>query len=490
MGRVRALAGLLVAAMGLGWLAAGPVAVAAPARPSIVFIMSDDEDLAAHAVMAKTKALIEDRGVRLANYFVSYAFCCPSRSTILTGQYPHNHRIEGNEWPTGGYEKFLALGHGGSTVGRWLDQAGYHTAFLGKLMNGYEPERHPPLPGWDDWYAVGGGFRNFDYTLNENGTVVAYGSRPEDHLTDVLARKAVEVIRRTPAEQPLFLYLAPYDPHAPAEPAPRHADAFRDLPYPHGPSYDEADVSDKPAVVRSLPRLLPWQIEANERHYRERLRALLAVDDLVESVVTALAETGRLATSYVIYTSDNGWHMGQHRLFVGKTTAYEEDIRVPMVIRGPGIPAGRRLEAMVLNNDLAPTFAAIAGIRPPGQVDGRSFLPLIADPDRPWRRSFLIERREMETHEISGGAILDAIRTDRYTYVEYGDGERELYDLVRDPYQLDNAVSTAKPALLQAFSARLAALKNCAAYNCRQLEDLPVEPAALPVAQSAEGKAG
>ena len=488
MGRVPALAGILVAVLGLGWLPAG--AAAAPARPSIVFILSDDEDVASHAVMAKTKALIEDQGTSLANYFVSYSFCCPSRSTILTGQYPHNHRIEGNEWPTGGYGKFLALGLGQATVGRWLRDAGYHTAFLGKVMNGYQPEQHPPLPGWDDWYAVGGGFRNFDYTLNENGRLVAYGSRPEDHLTDVLARKAVEVIRRTPLDQPLFLYLAPYDPHAPAEPAPRHADAFTDLPYPHGPAYDEADVSDKPAVVRALPHLLPWQIAANERHHRERLRALLAVDDLVESVVSALAETGRLDDSYVIYTSDNGWHMGQHRLFVGKTTAYEEDIRVPMVLRGPGVPKGQRIAPLVLNNDLAPTFAAIAGVKPPHALDGRSFLPLLAHPDRLWRKSFLIERREMETHEIQGAAILDAIRTDRLVYVEYGDGERELYDLTRDPYQLDNAVRTAKPALLQALSDRLAALKNCAGDNCRELEDLPVEPAAQPVALSGEGKAG
>ena len=463
----------------------------APAiRPSIVMILSDDEDLASHRVMEKTKALVADRGATFANAFVSYSFCCPSRATLLRGQYPHNHRIEGNEWPTGGYEKFRAMGHEASTVATWLHQAGYKTAFFGKLMNGYEPDRHPPLPGWDEWHAVGGRFANFDYALNENGKLVAYGNRPEDHLTDVLARKAVEVIRRADPAEPLFVYVAPYDPHSPATPAPRHAVRYADEPLPRPPSFDESDVSDKASYVADQPRLEAWQKEALTRHHRERLRALRAVDDMVATVVAALEETGRLDNTYVVYTSDNGFHMGQHRLFVGKTTAYEEDIRVPLVVRGPGILAGQRLEQLVLNNDLAPTFAAIAGVAPPSFVDGRSLLPLFAKPGTPWRRSFLLERREMETHEISGKAIYDAIRTARHTYIEYGTGERELFDLEQDPYQLTNRAATADPDLLQALSERLAELKNCASTNCRQLEDLQVEPEPTPVALSEDGAKG
>jgi arylsulfatase A-like enzyme len=483
-----------LAVLALGVLLDAPARAGLPdpdRRPSIVVILSDDEDVGSHAYMVKTKALIADQGVTLANYFITYAFCCPSRTTIMRGQYSHNHRVQGNEWPTGGFAKFQALMLGQSTVATWLDAAGYRTGFFGKLMNGYEPELRGPLPGWDEWHGVGGRFANFGYTLNENGKLVAYGNRPQDHLTDVLARKAVEVIHRTPADEPLLLYVAPYDPHSPATPAPRHAGKFADLPFPRSPSYDEADVSDKPSHIRHLPRLAPWQVEAHERHHRERLRALLAVDDLVESVVGALDETGRLDDTYVIYTSDNGWHMGQHRLFVGKTTAYEEDIRVPFAIRGPGIPAGKTVEQMVLNNDLAPTFAAIAGVAAPSFVDGRSFLPLLAGgTGKPWRKSFLIERRELETHEIAGPAIFDAIRTARHTYIEYGTGERELYDLERDPFQLDNEVATADPALVEALSARLAELKNCAAANCAELEDLPVEPAATPVAESEAGRAG
>jgi arylsulfatase A-like enzyme len=461
------------------------------ARPSIVMILSDDQDLASFAYMPKTKALIEDRGANFANYFVTNSFCCPSRSTILRGQYAQNHRVEGNDWPIGGFGKFQIMGLGQSTVATWLDAAGYRTGFFGKLMNGYRPEADPPLPGWDEWHAVGDGLRNFNYTLNENGKVLAYGDRPEDHLTDVLARKAAAVIRDTPPEEPLFLYVAPYDPHSPAIPAPRHAGKFADLPFPKTPSYDEANVGDKHRWIRELPPLAAWQKQANEQHHRERLRALQAVDDMVETVVAALAETGRLEDTYVVYTSDNGFHMGEHRLFVGKTTAYEEDIRVPFVIRGPGIRPGRTVPQLVLNNDLAPTFAAIGGVAPPAFVDGRSLLPLLAKEEGvPWRKSFLVERRQRETHELVDGAAFDALRSEHYTFIQFDTGERELYDLRRDPWQLDNVAATADRGLVEALAQRMAEIRGCAGDWCRQVEDLPVEPAATPVAQSAEGRAG
>ena len=473
---------LLALALVIGGIAAAPAAV----PPSIVVIMSDDEDLASHRVMAQTKALVADQGAVLENFFVTNAFCCPSRATFLRGQYSHNHRIEGNDPPAGGFAKFKALGLSSSNLATWLHAAGYRTAFLGKLMNGYEPEVDPPQPGWDEWYGVGGRFTNFNYTLNENGVLVGYGAAPEDHLTDVLARKAAEVIRRSPADRPLFLLVTPYHPHSPAEPAPRHAGRYADEPLPRGPSFDEPDVSDKASYVADQPPLAEWEIEALTRHNLERLRALHAVDDLVATVVGALEETGRLDDTYVVYTSDNGFHMGQHRLFIGKTTAYEEDIRVPMAIRGPGVAPGTVVRQMVLNNDLAPTFAAVAGIEPPSYVDGRSFLPLLEKPEQPWRRSFLISRRQMETHELSGKAILDGVRTARHTYVEYGTGERELFDLEADPYQLENLARRADPDLLHAFAERLAELKNCAAATCRMLEDLPVEPETTPVAEHAE----
>ncbi|MEK0081909.1 sulfatase [Benzoatithermus flavus] len=453
-------------------------------RPNIVLILSDDEDLASHAYMPKTRALVEEQGVSFGNFFVSYSFCCPSRATILRGQYPHNHRIEGNEWPTGGFEKFRALGHESSTIATWLHAAGYRTALLGKYLNGYLPERHEPAPGWDEWFVTGGTFSNYNYTINHNGELIRHGNAPEDYLTDVLGTEAVGIIERAAAhEQPLFMIVAPYNPHSPATPAPRHEGLFADVAMPKPPSFDEPDVGDKPAAIRKTPRLAEWQKKAIEEHYRDRLRSLQSVDDTVERIVKALEATGQIGRTYLVYSSDNGFHMGQHRLFVGKTTAYEEDIRAPLIVRGPGVPAGEKRDQLVLNNDLAPTFAAMAGVEPPGFVDGRSFLPLLHDGKLPWRRSFLIERREMETHEITGPAIFDAIRTADSILIRYGTGETEYYDLNRDPFELVNRIDQVDPALLNSLTRRLAELTSCASYNCQELEDQRIEPMWSPSAQ-------
>jgi N-acetylglucosamine-6-sulfatase len=471
---VLVLAGPLVAIAGAG------LAADTAAPPGIVLILTDDEDLEAHQVMPKTKALIEDEGVVFDNAFVSYPFCAPSRATILRGQYPHNHRVEGNESPAGGYWKLRALGHEQSTIATWLQAAGWHTALLGKYVNGYAPDKDGVPPGWSDWHVAGDAYAGYNYTLNENGELVAYGAAPEDYLTDVLARKAVEIIHRAAAaRQPLFLYVAPFRPHSPATPAPRHEHLFADAPLPRPEAFDEADVSDKPSLVRKLPLLAAWQIEALTAHHRDRLRSMQAIDDMVEDIVRALDEVGRLDATYLVYFSDNGFHLGLHRLFIGKDTAYEPDIHVPLAIRGPGVPKGEHRRQIVLNNDLAPTLAAIAGIAPPAFVDGRSLLPLLGEAALPWRQGFLITRRETETQELAGAAAYEAIRTNDYTYVEYGNGELELYDHRKDPQQLDNAIRAADPALVAALSARLAELANCASVDCPAIEDRPIAPQGL-----------
>ena len=476
--RARARRMLLAATLATGfWPPAIALAQERPTvRPNIIFILSDDEDVKIHAHMPKTRALLENHGTAFDNFFVTYSFCCPSRATILRGQYPHNTQIEGIQLPTGGFKKWRALGLGNSTIATWLHDAGYHTAFYGKYLNQYEPRNDGVQPGWDEWYAGGDNWSNYDYIMNENGRIVSYGDRAEDYLTDVIARKAVRTIHEAKASgQPFFLYLSTYTPHAPATCARRHDGLFADTPLPRPLSFDEADVSDKPAIIRNLPPLSSPQIKAMEEHYRARLRSLQAIDDMVETLVRTLEEGGQLQTTYIIYTSDNGFHMGEHRMIAGKTTAYEEDIRVPAIVRGPGVPAGQRVDAMVLNNDFAPTFAAIAGVAPPSFVDGRSFLPLFGNPKAPWRNSFLIQRRELETHEMTGPARFDAIRTAARLFVEYGDGDRELYDIRSDPYQLDSRAGRAEPLVSELLTARLAELLNCAGPNCREIEDLPVD---------------
>jgi arylsulfatase A-like enzyme len=268
---------------------------------------------------------------------------------------------------------------------------------------------------------------------------------------------------------------------------------FAHAALPRTPAFDEADVSDKPDFVRRMPPLDQDHIRRLEDEYQRRLASLQAVDDMVERIVRALETVGALDSTYVIYSSDNGFHMGEHRLPAGKDFAYEEDIRVPAVVRGPGVPAGQRIDAMVLNSDFAPTFADIAGIEAPAFVDGRSFLPLFDDPQQAWRESFLIERRQFEKQyvelaeqlgmtadAIDRSAQFDAIRTVGWTYVEYGTGERELYDLARDPHQLDNVVESADPALVAALAARLAQLRTCRGAECRRLEDLPLMDDAAP----------
>lgn len=474
----------LIMACGLWATASAQPAFGQPAkagapdkRPNVILILSDDEDVAIHQFMPKTKALIADQGAVFENYFTTYSLCCPSRATTLRGQYSHNHRIQGNVLPSGGGHKFRTLGHDQSTIATWLHGAGYYTGLIGKYMNQYEPNEQTYIPpGWDEWYAAGHDY--YEYVLNENGKHVRYGSKPEDYLTDVIARHTNAAIKRgSDSGKPFFFFVTPYAPHGPATAAPRHEHLFQDTPYPRPASFDEADVSDKPSVIRDLPRLSAGQVAWIEDMYRRRLRSLQAMDDLVEGIVTTLEQAGELDNTYIIYTSDNGWHMGEHRQQYGKTTAYEEDIRVPFVIRGPGVVKGTRVTQMVINNDLAPTFADAAGVTPPSFVDGRSFLPLFTDPLQPWRQSFGIERRQTETDGLTGAASFKALRTADWTYVEYATGECELYNLKTDPDQLANAAATADPAFLTQLSQRTAEIANCAGDECRRIEDRPLVPA-------------
>jgi arylsulfatase A-like enzyme len=483
----------------------GPSAGTAPpppitARlPNIIFILSDDEDVASHAFLPKSKALLQDQGTTLSNFFVTYSLCCPSRASILRGQYPHNTKVESNALPSGGYLRFQNLGRERETIATWLSRAGYRTILVGKYMNGYEVGTAGAAPpGWDGWNTALGnqGAQGFNYSLDENGRFVTYGSAPADFFTDVLARKAVAAIHQAALDSvPLFLYLAPFSPHLPAAFAPRHAGLFGTTPLPISPNYNEADVSDKPLVIRSLPLLGATASSDLTGVYQNRLRALQSVDDLVDSVVTALQDEHLLNKTWIFYTSDNGFHMGAHRSRLGKNLPYEEDLRVPFVVRGPGVPAGRVVNLLALNIDLAATFATIAHASPLVPQDGRSLVPLLSGAgSTAWRQSFQAERSAEDTTSIfmAAGAMhpqlelgdaaerfpgigWNAIRTARWKYVEWGTGERELYDLGGDPYEMTNLLfsggdTTAVPAL----QTRLHQLMTCAGPRCSEVEDLPV----------------
>ena len=307
----------------------------------------------------------------------------------------------------------------------------------------------------------------FNCTLNENGVLVTYGSEPEDYLTDVLSGKATDFIRRTTA--PFFIYLTPHAPHEPAIPAPRHVGFFADRIAPRPPSFNEADISDKPTWIRAIPLLTQSEIDAIDAGYRDRLETMLAVDDMVAAQIRTLEETGQLDNTFIFFTSDNGYHLGQHRL-IGKDTIYEEDIRVPLIVRGPGVPAGQTVNHLALNSDLAPTLAELAGASAPEFVDGRSLVRVLSDTPPPlanWRQRFLVE--SWPPHAVESGMVYHALRTQEYIYVEYLE-EHELYDLESDPYQLDSFYSTADPDLIAQLASQLDPLRDCAAASCRSAE--------------------
>ena len=344
-------------------------AQAAP-KPNILFVLTDDMNASDLRYMPKTRNLLADRGTRFINAFVTNSLCCPSRATILRGQYSHNHKIWGNFSPLGGFQKFRDLGREKSTIATWLNRANYDTILIGKYLNGYDDTTYVP-PGWDRWHGYLGYYEASPdtYQINENGRIATY-DRSRIHDTDLFADKAAGFLRNTAGGAPFFMYLSTNAPHTPAYVPQRHQGMFSDAPLPKPPSFDEADVSDKPAWVREKPRLTPGRVDYLRELYRKRLRSLQSVDEMVGSLVNVLRDTGELSNTYIVFTSDNGYHLGEHRL-EAKATAYEEAIRAPLLVRGPGVPRGVSCSQMALNNDLAPTFAELAGVTPPTFVDRR-----------------------------------------------------------------------------------------------------------------------
>ena len=512
IGSLGALVALALLLPTLGALAAAGVE-AAPRRPNIVLIVTDDQDARSVERMPHVRALLRDEGTDFARFFAAVPACCPSRASILRGQYAHNHGVVRNSPPNGGFPAFHDLGHERSTVATWLDERGYRTGLFGKYLNEY-PEgvgaRYVP-PGWDRWHGWVKSGQYVDYTLNENGRLVDYGGGPNDYQTDVLSRKARAFIEQSAdAGAPFFAYIAPPAPHEPAIAAPRHEGRFDRHEAPRPPSFNEVDVGDKPDWVRrDSPPLTDRQVRQIDALYRQRLRSLLAVDDLVKDLVRTLEATGTLDATYVFFTSDNGFMLGEHRQAIGKGVPYEEAIRVPLIVRGPDV--ARRVEGrLALNTDLAPTFAALAGAEVPDFVDGRSLVPLLhRDRAVSWRRTLLVEYIGKDPPNLAGnggiGAAYDGgvdwtpphipafrvLRTQDVVYVEYANREEpELYDLRADPYQLRNLARSADPDDLERLSARLAELQDCEAAGCRTAEDRPLDQAAGARPMAEDGQPG
>jgi N-acetylglucosamine-6-sulfatase len=449
------------------------------AKPNILFILADDMRASDLDHMPNTQSLLANQGVKFTKPWVTRSLCCPSRATILRGQYTHNHKVWVNVPPRGGFWNFYDNGRENSTIATWLNAEGYDTILIGKYLNrygldrngNYAPTTYVP-PGWDKWYAWEGMYAGTDtsYQINENGQIVTY-QRSQIHDTDLHAQTAENFVRNTANNNtPFFMYLAPNAPHHPAYYAPRHASMFTSTALPKPSSFNEADVSDKPQWVRNKPRLSSTQISDMTQFYRKRLRALQSVDEMVKRLVDTLSATGELSNTYIVFTSDNGIYLGEHRL-TNKAAAYNAAPRVPLLVRGPGVPRGVTRSQMALNNDLAPTFASWAGATPASVVDGRSLKPLLsASPPATWRTAFLVEHRRSPEEYAYVKAIpnYSAVRTARYNYVEYKTGEKELYDLTADPTELTNIYPSASPRLRSNLKARLDALKQCKGTGAAQ----------------------
>jgi N-acetylglucosamine-6-sulfatase len=468
MNRRRIQLATLAISLGLLWAAA-----AHSAAPNVVVVMVDDMPAHMLAQMPLTRSVIGSAGVTFNQSFTEFALCCPSRVTFLLGRYAHNHKVESNIAPRGGFAKFKPLE--GQTIAMRLQDAGYRTAMIGRYVNQY-PASNAPLyvpPGWTTWVAL---LRNpwepmTNSPINRNGV----RGNLSGYQTDALAAEARNFITQAVnANQPFFVWLTITAPHMPATPAARHANLFSSSRAPRTPAFNEADVSDKPPHLQ-FPSLTAAEIaDADERH-RQQLRSLQAVDEAIRSLRDHLNSLGKLNSTYIFFISDNGHHNGEHRMRTevggGKQFAYDIDLRTPLLVRGPGVVANRVNNThMVVNVDLAPTIMQIAGLSSAATaMDGRSLLPLLrGQTPSVWRRSFPIVKYPNPNSAL--GYI--GVHTIRYTWVEWTNGARELYDRQTDPHELTNLASASNLAGLRStLSAIARRLNTCAGNTCRNTEN-------------------
>ncbi len=468
-----ALSALFVAlAIGLLVAVAGspPAAGQAPGQPNIVVVMTDDQTVNQTRVMGTTQRLLRDRGVSFTRAFASYPLCCPSRATFLTGQHSHNHGVLGNGTPIGGFD---ALDRN-DTLGVWLQDAGYRTIQVGKFLNGYGV-RNPTFvpPGWDEWIAAPDSTTNryFNYDLNENGSpghLRRLPRRLQDRCLYRARRSSNCATRASPdrLRNRSSCTSATRRPTCRPTRLPVTKAAFSGKALPRPSSFNERNVADKPRFIRRLNRLNGSRVRRVTRNHRSQLRSLLSVDEGIGRIVDELAAQGLLGDTYVIFTSDNGFFSGEHRVAKGKYLPYEPSIRVPLIIRGPGLGAGARSDELVSNVDLAPTILQLAGAGATVTVDGRSLLPFARNTTLRSGRPIFLEANSVD--DPSTGIPYSGLRTRRFKYIRYRSGEEELYDLARDPNELASRHRARSYRRTRAaLRARLGRYRDCAGAGCR-----------------------
>jgi arylsulfatase A-like enzyme len=408
-----------------------------------------------------------------------HPLCCPARAEILTGQFAQNNGVRTNEGhPHGGYR---AMNSYRDTIGPWLQKAGYRTAFIGKFLNGYRSKGRR-IPGWNEWHPLledYGAYRYYDFSTRDNKVIHHH---PHVHVSDYLAGETARLVRKFAARrQPFFLWQSHVAPHGacvpnsgpscwgPPVPARRHAGLFRTVQPPsfRDPAFLEQDVSDKPAYLAGLSTSL-LRREELQLNFTRRIQALQSVDQAVARTIRVLRATGQLRNTVVLFTSDNGFSLGEHR-WKGKDVPYEQALQVPLIVRGPGLPQGVTRHDTVATVDLAPTFVDVADARPTVPLDGRSLLPLARNDAAKGWQDLLIQDGPRLGEPDSAGWSYRGVRTQRYTYVEYSRYGVELYDRHRDPHQLTNvAGEPAYRAVQRELHRRTRVLKHCSGKSCRQ----------------------
>lgn len=452
-------------------------------KPNIVYVLTDDLAWNLVEYLPHVRQL-QKKGTTFTNFFATDSLCCPSRTSLLTGQYPHNTGVFTNTGDDGGYGAFMKNRNEEKTFGPALQRAG-----LPHRVHGQVPQRVPA--GRQERHVqalcplrlgrVGRGrgrLQGVQVRPERERRGRALREGPQDYLTDVLAKKATSFIGSSAdARKPFMLEVATFAPHGPSTPAPRDKDTFPGLEAPQTDAYDKA-TRNAPKWQRSLSPLTAEEKEEIDQRFAKRVRSAQAVDDMIGQLEKTLEEKGLADDTYLVFGSDNGFHMGEHRLRPGKQTAYDTDVKVPMMVTGPGVPAGEEVSRLAENVDINPTFLDLAGVEPPSTVDGRSLSDLMhGRTEEEWRQAVLVEHHHAKSKEGDPDAApkdsgdpptYAAMRTDDSLYVEYADGEREFYALGSDPDQLTNRAASLSPAQRAALHHTLTALQRCkGAESCQ-----------------------
>lgn len=431
--------------------------------PNIILVTTDDMRASDLAWMPETRRLLKAQGVQNRQFLSNHPLCCPARAEIFTGQYAQNNGVFSNGGTYGGYQ---AMREPGQNIGAWLQQAGYKTALVGKHMNGW-PRNPVRQPGWTVFNpSVKRVYAPYGVTMYNNGQ--GYRTYWKTHSSDLMGNLTRTYIRRfARTGSPFFIWTSQTAPHStfrngawrPPISPPRHRDLYKTVTAPAiaDPAFNEADVSDKPAYVQAAAKLSRDRVNL---WHRARIRSLRAVDDQVRRIVATLRDVGQLGNTYIFFTSDNGFFLGEHRLWE-KNKPYAQAVEVPLLVRGPGLPAGAVRDDLYSLVDLAPTFLDIAGAEAGTTLDGRSMLGSLRVGGGGYRH-YLIQAGLHEQPWWWRGVL-----TEDYVYVRYDDGFEELYDMAADPHQLDNVAGDPRYASVRAnYATRLADLQDCAGSAC------------------------